>query len=79
MPIVQHPAADVVLVERPDALRLAEIVSGDDLVSVERSAEFPGTRAHFWPGSGTLGIGARTGAIVVWDAVTGKRVWSTSL
>ena len=77
LPIIHHPSRDVVLVEAPEALRLAEIVSGDDLVSLRGSAGFPGASAHFWPATGALVVGARAGSIAIWDAATGERVWTT--
>ena len=77
LPIIHHPSRDVVLVEGHEALRLAEIVSGDDLAALHGSANFSASSAHFWPGTGALVIGARTGSIAIWDAATGERVWST--
>jgi hypothetical protein len=77
LPIIHHPSRDVVLVERPEALRLAEIVSGDDLAALRGSAGFAASSAHFWPGTGALVVGARTGSIAIWDAATGERVWTT--
>jgi hypothetical protein len=77
LPIIHHPSRDVVLVERPEALRLAEIVSGDELVALRGSAGFPAASVHFWPGTGALVVGARASSIAVWDAATGERVWTT--
>jgi hypothetical protein len=77
LPIIHHPSRDVVLVEAPEALRLAEIVSGEDLAALRGSAGFTAFSAHFWPGTGALVVGARTGSIAVWDSATGERVWST--
>jgi WD40 repeat protein len=77
LPIVHHPSHDVVLVEGPDALRLADVVSGDELAVLLGSVGFPASSAHFWPGTGALVVGARAGSIAIWNAATGERVWST--
>jgi hypothetical protein len=78
LPIVHHPSSDVVLVERADGLQIAGVVSGDVLAALPGSAGFSASSSHFWPGSGALVIGARTGDIVVWETATGNQVWSTT-
>jgi len=76
LPIVHHPSSDVVLVKRSEGLRIAEVVSGDDRAALQGSADFPASSAHFWPSSGVLVVGARPGAISVWDTASGKQVWA---
>ena len=78
LPIVHHPSRDVVLVERSEGLRLAEVVSGDDLAMMDGSAGFSAVSAHFWPSSGALVVASRSGEIGIWDAASGTQVWSTT-
>lgn len=78
LPIVHHPSTDVVLVERGDGLQIAGAVSGDALAMLPGSGGFSASSAHFWPASGALVIGARTGEIAVWETATGNQVWATT-
>ncbi len=78
LPIVHHPSSDVVLVGDASGLRLAEVVSGDNVATLQESADFSASTSHFWPITGALVVGAHAGGIAVWDAKTGQRVWSTS-
>ena len=76
-PIKHHPSADLVLVERPDALRLVDDRSGAARATLERSADFSVAIAHFWPESGSRIIGVGGGQVVVWDTASGERVWAS--
>ncbi|HSO32648.1 MAG TPA: hypothetical protein VLT33_09030 [Labilithrix sp.] len=76
LPMKHHPSADVVLVPRPDALRLVDH-RGGAVATLEGSGDFAVEDAHFWPDSGARVLGVGHGAIAVWDAATGERVWAS--
>jgi hypothetical protein len=65
------------MVDGRSGLELAEVVSGIGRAVLDRSLGFSATSAHFWPATGARVIGVREREIAVWDASTGKRVWST--
>jgi hypothetical protein len=77
LPMVHHPALDLVVVERPGALRVADQVAGGTVATLERSSEFTAENVHFWPKTGVRVVGIGASGVVVWDAVTGERVWSS--
>jgi hypothetical protein len=77
LPMVHHPSSDVVLVERPDALRVADQVAGGAIATLESSSAFRAADTHFWPESGVRLVGVRDGEVAIWDSATGQRVWSS--
>ncbi len=76
-PIKHHPSADLVLVQRLDALRLADHRSGAARTTLEQSARFSLETTHFWPESGARVIGVSGAEVVVWDSASGERVWAS--